>query len=70
MASVKDIIKQIEQADEIQLNDIISAVNRRYTALHTDREGGFLSLPTDPQARDKVLEETFSFIRSCYNRQK
>ena len=70
MAPVEDIIKQIEQADEIQLNNIISAVNRRYAALHTDRVGGFLSLPTDPRTHDKVLEETFSFIRACYNRQK
>ena len=67
MESVEDIVKKIQQADEIQLNEFIGAVARRYNALHKDREGAFLSLTTDPYARDKELEDIIQFIRSCYN---
>jgi len=48
----KDVIKEIEQADEVQLNDYIHAILRRYNSLRTDREISVLSLPTDPKARD------------------
>ena len=58
------LLHQIEQADEIQLNDIIRAVMRRYNALRTDREITFLSLPTDPKTRNEELEEIIHFIRS------
>ena len=61
---MKDIVTQIEQADEIQLNDIIRAVMRRYNALRTDREITFLSLPTDPKTRNEELEEIIRYIRS------
>ena len=66
---MKDIVTQIEQADEIQLNDIIRAVMRRYRALRTDRELSFLSLPTDPKTRNEELEKLIRYIRSCYNKQ-
>ena len=61
--SVEDIVKQIEQADEIQLNDIISAVIHRYDMLHPDREGSFLSLSTDPYQRSQEMEGILRFIR-------
>ena len=61
--SVEDIVKQIEQADEIQLNDIISAVIHRYDMLHPDREGSFLSLSTDPHQRSQEMESILRFIR-------
>ena len=62
----QDIVKQIEQADEIQLNEIIHAVMRRYNALHADREAGFLALSTNPQTRDAELEDILRFIRFHY----
>ena len=65
---MEDILKQIEQVDEIQLNDIISAAMRRYNALHTDRDAGFLALSTDPRIRDKELEEIIRFIRTHCNK--
>ena len=60
---MEDIVKQIEQADEIQLNDIISAVIHRYNMLHSDREGFFLSLSTDPHQRSQEMESILRFIR-------
>lgn len=60
---MKDIVTQIEQADEIQLNEYILAVARRYNALRTDRELSFLSLPTDPKTRNEALEEIIRFLK-------
>ncbi len=60
--SVENIAKQIEQADEIQLNHIISAVIHRYDMLHPSREGSFLSLSTDPHQRSQEMENILRFI--------
>ena len=65
----KEVIKEIEQADEVQLNDYIHAILRRYNSLRTDREISVLSLPTDPKARDAELEEILDFMRRCYQKQ-
>ena len=62
------IIKEIEQVDELELDDIIHAVTARYNALRTDRDLGFLALSTDPKLRDKELDDIAQFIRTCYNR--
>ena len=59
---VKEIVKQIEQADEIQLNDIIRAVMRRYDVLHPGRKSSFLSLSTDSHQCSKELENIIRFI--------
>ena len=64
-----DLIKQIESADELTLNDCIFAVLRRFNALRTDRELVFLSLPTDPEARDIELKNGIDYLRSCFHRQ-
>ena len=66
---MESIIKEIEQANEIQLNEIISAVINRYNVLRADREGVFLSLPTDPYTRKEELEKTILFLRACYDKQ-
>ena len=68
--NAKDIVKQIEQADELQLVEIISAAMRRYSALRTDRELSVLSLPTNPKTRNGELEEIICYIRACYNKQE
>ncbi len=65
----EDIVKQIEQADELQLNAYIHAIIRRHQMLRTDRELSFLSLPTDPETRNAELENIFEFIRTCYKKQ-
>ncbi len=62
----EDIVKQIEQADELQIDEIAWAVVRRYNALRPDRKISILSLPTDPQNRDAELENTIALIRACY----
>lgn len=59
---MEDIVKQIGQADEMQLNDIISAVIHRYDMLHPGREGSFLSLSTDPYQRSPEMECILRFI--------
>ena len=64
MMSMENMIKQIEQADEIQLNHIISAVIRRYDVLHPDRDGSFLSLSTDPHLREQELGNIIRLIRN------
>ena len=65
---IKDIIKQIEQADEMQLQEIIDAVMYRYGTLRTDRELAFLSLPKDLQNRAEELEGVLQLIRTCYEK--
>ena len=62
-----DIVKQIEQANEPELEEILNAVMRRYSVLRPDRELATYSLSTDPQVRNVELEEMFQFIRACYN---
>ena len=62
----ESIIAQIEQVDELQLDDIIGAVIRRYSVLRPDRELGFLTLSTDPHVREKEIEDIEQFIRICY----
>lgn len=57
------ILKQIEQADEVLLNQVIIAVINRYDALTSDREGWFLSLSTDPQIRKQEIEGIINLIR-------
>ena len=66
---MSDLIKQIESADELELNDCISAVVRRFNVLRKDRELVFLTLSADPETRDADFENTVSFIRSCFKRQ-
>ena len=63
MMSVEKTIKQIEQADELQLSEIIGAVMGRYNALCADREAVFLSLSTDPHQRSQEIENILRFIR-------
>ena len=65
---IKDIIKKIEQVDEMQLQEIIDAVMHRYSALRTDRELAFLSLPKDLQTRAEELEGVLQLIRTCYEK--
>ena len=69
LTDTEAIIKQIEQADEMALEQMIRAVIRRYSALRTDRELSILSLPTDSKSRDAELENIIVFIRSCYRQQ-
>ena len=61
--------QKIELTDELELNECILAVLRRYNALRIDRELVFLSLPTDPETREAELEKSIDFLRSCFNEQ-
>ena len=41
---MENIIKGIEQADEVLLNEYIGAIMHRYNALRPDREGIFITI--------------------------
>lgn len=64
---VKDIIKRIQQASDIQLNEFILAVIRRFTELNPGQEGVFVSLSTDPRIREEEIKNMLQLLRSCYN---
>lgn len=52
---LKNILKQIEAADDIEINQIIDAVTRRYLTVFPDEEILFLSVPRDPEKRNAQL---------------
>ena len=60
---MEDILKQIEQVDEVQLNEITNAVICRHNALYPGRKGAFLSLSADPHQQEQELENISSFLR-------
>lgn len=70
LTAAEELVKKIEQLNELELNMCIHAVARRYNELVTDREGSFLSLPKDPKARDVELKRIVEFIRICDEKQK
>ena len=67
--TAEDIVRQIEQADELQIDEIVWAVVRRYNALRPAQISTFLTVPANPQDRDAELESIIALIRTCYNLQ-
>lgn len=67
--NAEDIVKQIEQIDELYLDEILQAIMHRYNAIHDDRELGFLSLSKEPQTREAELEDIVRLIRFCDKQQ-
>ena len=52
----KEIIKEIEELDEMQLNDIILAVCRTYNRINQENELALVALPKhDPEKRKQVI---------------
>ena len=50
-----EVLSFISQADDVQLNDVTSALSARYKTLFPDWEVVYLALPLhDPQRRDEL----------------
>lgn len=68
--TLNDILKAIEHADDIEINEILNAVTQRYSNVFPEWEVMFLSLPKkDLEERRKILELFVSFLRrhdKCY----
>lgn len=65
---MENIIKGIEQADEVLLNEYIGAIMHRYNALRPDREGIFITISTDPCVRKEELEKVIRFLQTYYDK--
>ena len=57
------LIQQIEQVTDHQIDALILLVSHRFNQLRPQREGIFLSLSQDPQARNKELADIIHSIR-------
>ena len=64
--SIKDILYQIEQADDDQINMIIEAIKKRYANYYPDWEIMFLSLHKDSTLRKQDLENAFNMLNNLY----
>ena len=64
--SIKDILDQIEQADDDQINMIIEAIINRYASYYPDWEILFLSLHKDSALRKQDLENAFNMLNNLY----
>ncbi len=60
MDAVKDILEEIliyiENADDIQLNEIMTAVENRYRMAHPEWEVIYVAVRRDPQWRRKDID--------------
>ena len=64
----QDILARIEQADDLEISQIIQAVIRRYKTVFPDWEVIFLSLPLQPEAKAELLEEAIAQLKKHENR--
>lgn len=58
-----ELVQQIGHVTDHQIDELILLVSRRFNQLRPQRDGIFLSLSQDPQARNKELEEIILSIR-------
>lgn len=59
-----EVLRRIEESDDLEISEIIRAVIQRYHVCFPDWEIIFLSLPrNDPQERERGLEELLSLAR-------
>ena len=59
----EQIIKAIEQADDLLIGDVINAVIRRYAQVFPEWEVMFLSLHKEPKARAKDIKAHIKFLK-------
>jgi hypothetical protein len=59
----RDILAGIEQANDLEISQIIQAVIRRYKTVFPDWEVIFLSLPLQPETRAELLEEAIAQLK-------
>ena len=62
--SLDEVLIKIEQANDLEINEIIQSVIRRYNAVFPDWEIVFLSLPLQPQERKLLLEQTIAQLKN------
>ena len=56
------VLDRISHADDIEINEIIQAVIRRYQRVYPGWEVVFLALPkNDPEERKRLLESILAF---------
>lgn len=63
--SVNDILAAIENADDIEINQILDAVTRRYNRVFPEWEVLFLSISRDPEEKNKQLEQMLLQLKKC-----
>lgn len=61
--TISAVLAAIEKADDLQINQIIRAVIRRYSLVFPDWEVFFLSLPKDPGQRRAQLESMLEHLK-------
>lgn len=61
------IQNHLAQADDSQLYEIMVAIIRQRKSLHPDWDLLFLSLPTDPDLREKELQNILPLLRATAN---
>lgn len=60
---LQNVLKAIEQADDVILSEIVKAVVRRNDRLHPESETVFLSLPReDGEERRRLLKSAENFL--------
>ena len=55
------------QATDLQINEFINAIMRRYQHLYPNWEIMMIALPTDPELRKKAVENAVQFILNRCN---
>lgn len=58
-----DILQKIEHANDLEINEVIQAVIRRYKSIYPDWEVIFLSLPLQSEKRALLLEQTIDQLK-------
>ena len=61
--TLDDILESIEQADDLEINEIIQAVIRRYKAVFPGWEVIFLSLPLQSKEREQMIAQTIEQLK-------
>ena len=57
------VLAKIEHSNDLEVNEIIQAVIRRYKLVFPDWEVIFLSLPSQEKERKEVLEQTIEQLK-------
>ena len=60
------LMQLVRQADEMELQQVVTAIMRRYAELFPDWEVTYFAIPHDPVQREIVLESAFRLLRECH----
>lgn len=53
---MRKVIERIEQATDLELQDIMRAIEKRYATAYPDWDVVYIAVPKDPELRRKRLE--------------